>query len=129
VKIDGIYKSKEIFVLNVAIIGGGLAGIVCALQLERLGINPCIFEKNSDLAEPYRHAGMALEIALRPINDPLQYLSHKYNINFNPSGLVKKATHISPSECTTIKGNLGYFVHRGAQPNSVDNWISYIKTY
>jgi flavin-dependent dehydrogenase len=119
-----VYKSKEIFILRVAIIGGGLAGIICALQLERLGITPCIFERNNDLAEPYRHAGMALEIALRPIDDPLQYLEHKYNIAFNPSGLVKKVIHISPKACTTIKGNLGYFLYRGSEPNSIDNQLA-----
>lgn len=72
------YIKKEQGILKVAIIGGGLAGIICATQLERLGITPDIFERNRDLAESYRHVGAALQIALRPIKDPLQYLNDKY---------------------------------------------------
>lgn len=110
--------------MKVAIIGGGLAGIVCALQLERLGIVPDLFERNGHLAEPYRHVGAALEIILRPIKDPLQYMNQNYGICFKPSGLVKKIIHKSPSACTTITGNLGYFLHRGAMPDSIDNQIA-----
>lgn len=110
--------------MKVAIIGGGLAGIVCATQLERLGIIPDIFERNSDLAEPYRHVGAALQIILRPIKDPLQYLNEIYNINFRPSGLVKKVIHNSPCASTTITGNLGYFLHRGSEPDSIDNQLA-----
>jgi len=43
---------KEDFLLKVAIIGGGFAGIVCALQLERYGVIPDLFERNERLAEP-----------------------------------------------------------------------------
>ena len=37
--------------MKVAIIGGGLAGIVCATQLERYGIIPHLFERNEKIAE------------------------------------------------------------------------------
>ena len=110
--------------MKVAIIGGGFAGIVCATQLERLGITSVIFERNSDTAEPYRHVGAALQIILRPIKDPLQYLGQNYNINLKPSGLVKKVIHKSPSASTTITGDLGYFLHRGAEPDSIDNQLA-----
>lgn len=94
--------------MKVAIIGGGLAGIICATQLERLGITPDIFERNKDLAEPYRHVEAALQIALRPIKDPLQYLNGNYEICLKPSGLIKKIVHIGPSTCAAITGDLGY---------------------
>lgn len=110
--------------MKVAIIGGGLAGIVCALQLERYGIIPDIFERNRKIAEPYRHVGAALEIVLRPIKDPLQYLSENYNIFLKPSGLVKKVIHNSPSASATITGNLGYFLTRGADPSSPENQLA-----
>lgn len=110
--------------MRVAIIGGGFAGIVCATQLQRFGIDFDIFEKNNDLAEPYKHVGSALEIVLRPIKDPLQYLKHHYNIELKPLGLVKKVVHKSPSECTTISGNLGYFLYRGQGPESIDNQLA-----
>ena len=37
--------------MKIAIIGGGFAGIVCATQLEKLGILSDIFERNNDIAE------------------------------------------------------------------------------
>ncbi len=110
--------------MKVAIIGGGLAGIVCAIQLERLGVTPDIFERNNDLAEPYRHVGAALQIILRPIKDPLEHLDKAYGIGFRPSGLVKKVIHKSSSVCTTITGDLGYFLHRGAIRDSIDNQLA-----
>ncbi len=118
-----ITNRKEEFLLKVAIIGGGFAGIVCATQLERYRIIPDLFERKDKLAESYRHTGMALEIVLRPIKDPIQYLNHKYNIYLKPSGKVKKAVHISPSACSIIKGNLGYFLNRGAGYDSIDNTL------
>jgi len=33
--------------MRVAIIGAGLAGLSCAHELERYGVSPVIFEKNS----------------------------------------------------------------------------------
>ena len=110
--------------MKVAIIGGGFAGIVCATQLERLGIIPDIFERNNDVAEPYRHVGAALQIVLRPIKDPLQYLNQNYNIDLKPSGLIKKVVHKSSSVCTTVTGNLGYFLYRGSEPDSIENQLA-----
>ena len=110
--------------MRVAIIGGGLSGIVCAIQLQRAGITADLFERNSDLAEPYRHVGAALEIVLRPIKDPLRYLNYHYNINLKPSGMVKKVVHNSPSASTTITGNIGYFLHRGAGSDTIDNLLA-----
>jgi flavin-dependent dehydrogenase len=116
------YKKEKCF-LKVAIIGGGFAGIVCAVQLERYGIIPDLFEKNEKIAEPYRHMGLSLEIVLRPIKDPLEYLSQNYDIYLRPSALVKKAVHISPSACEIITGDLGYFLVRGACPDSIENQL------
>ncbi len=110
--------------MKVAIIGGGLAGIVCAAQLERLGVIPDIFEKNSDLAEPFRHVGATLQIILRPIKDPLEYLSQNYGIDFQHSGFVKKVIHKGPSTSRTITGDLGYFLHRGSIADSIDKQIA-----
>lgn len=109
--------------MKVAIIGGGLAGIVCATQLERLGIPAVIFESNKDIAEPYRHVGAAIQIVLRPIKDPLKYLNDTYAISLIPSGDVKKVIHKSPCVSTTITGNLGYLLHRGNQPDSIDKQL------
>lgn len=110
--------------MNVAIVGGGLAGIVCALELEKYGIKPDLFERKDKIAEPYRHVGAALEIVLRPINDPLIYLREHYGVSLEPSGLVKKVIHNSPSLSVTITGRLGYFLNRGAGSASMDNRLA-----
>lgn len=110
--------------MRVAIVGGGLAGIVCAMQLEREGIIADIFERNKALAEPYRHVGAMLQIVLRPVKDPLSYLAQTHGIEFKPLARVKRIIHSSPSVTTAITGNLGYFLSRGAIDDSIENQLA-----
>ena len=39
--------------IKVAVIGAGIAGLSCAIELERHGITPVIFEKNTGRAVPF----------------------------------------------------------------------------
>lgn len=117
-------KIKGAVNLKVAIIGAGLAGIVCAKQFEKWDVPYDIFEKNDAPVEPYRHVGAALEIVLRPIRDPLVYLKQTYDISFKPSGTVHKIVHKGPHVCRTITGGLGYLLHRGSQPGSIDRQLA-----
>lgn len=109
--------------MKVAIIGAGLSGIICALQLQKYRIVPDIYERKNVFGEEYRHVGAALEIALRPIQDPLQYINEKYDIYLKPSGLIRRIIHKSPHAKAKIKGNLGYFLIRGADPDSVESQL------
>ena len=101
--------------MNVAIIGGGLAGLSCAHELERYGIQPTIFEVNSFIGEQYPHVGAALEIATRSIGDPIKYFKSQLNLNLKPINTVNSIIHHSPTKTTVIKGKLGYFFNRSKE--------------
>ncbi len=60
--------------MKVAIIGAGLAGLSCAHELEKYGVRPVIYEKNSYIGEQISHVSAILEIINRPIKDVVKYL-------------------------------------------------------
>ncbi|MTI49628.1 FAD-dependent oxidoreductase [Sporosalibacterium faouarense] len=99
--------------MNIAIIGGGIAGLSCAHELERHGIVPTIYERNGFIGEQYEHVSAILEILHRPIKDAPKYFYDKFNIKIEPINTVNSLVHYSPHITTTIKGNFGYFFHRG----------------
>lgn len=110
--------------LKIAIIGAGLAGIICTLQFEKVGIFPDVFEKQKHVAESYAHAGAALQLAVRPIKDPLVYISKTYGIQIQSYAQVKKIVHYGPSTKATVTGELGYFLARGSEPNSCERLLA-----
>jgi len=70
--------------VKVAIIGAGIAGLSCAHELERHGIEPVIFEKNDVVGEIFPHVSVIMQIFNRPVRDPLKHLAEKYNIELQP---------------------------------------------
>jgi digeranylgeranylglycerophospholipid reductase len=105
--------------MNIAIIGAGVAGLSCAHELERHGINPIIFERRNFIGEEYPHVGAVLEIANRPIKDALKYFKNNLGINIKPLNTVNSVIHNSPNKTTVIKGNLGYFLERSRSPADI----------
>lgn len=95
--------------MKVAIIGAGLAGLYCAHELERLGIKPVIFEKNSYIGESINHVTAVLNITHRPIPDFVKHLSKNFHIDIQPLTTVNILEHHTPNVTTTIKGFYGYF--------------------
>ena len=70
--------------MKVAVIGAGLAGLACALELEKHGIEPVIFERKDRVGEIYPHVAALMQIFRRPVKYPLQYLSKNYGIELKP---------------------------------------------
>ncbi|KPU44805.1 hypothetical protein OXPF_18910 [Oxobacter pfennigii] len=105
--------------MKVAIIGAGIAGLSCAIVLERNGIIPDVFEKNGFIGDREPHVGADLNIINRPVKDMIKYVKEKCGIDIKPLNAVNLLTHYSPNESTTIKGNFGYFLVRGKEENSL----------
>lgn len=109
--------------MKVAIIGAGLAGLYCAHELERLGIKPVIFEKNSYIGESINHVTAVLDITHRPIRDMINYLSKNFHIDIQPLTTVNILEHHSPNKITTLKGSYGYFFKYSKEADSLKNQI------
>ncbi|GAE87066.1 NAD(P)/FAD-dependent oxidoreductase [Acetivibrio straminisolvens] len=105
--------------MKVAIIGGGLAGLSCAYELERHGIKPVIFQRNGYIGDQYSHVSALLEIQHRPIKDAIKYIKKNFNISITPINRVNNLTHISPNKKTVIKGDFGFFLKRGKDKDSL----------
>ncbi|MFZ5643068.1 MAG: FAD-dependent oxidoreductase [Bacillota bacterium] len=109
--------------MKVAIIGAGTAGLSCAIELERNGIHPTIFERNDFIGEYHPHVSAMLDLIVRPAEDPIKFLDHKLGIKLKPLNKFKKVIHYSPNNEVAVTGQLGYFLIRGKEENSVKNQL------
>lgn len=106
--------------MKVAIIGAGIAGLSCAIKLERYGISPVIYEETDCIGDREPHIGVALETLSRPIHDAIKYLKEEFDINLTPSNVLNKLTHHSPNKMVIVKKKkLGYFIKRGKDKDSI----------
>ncbi|MEA4849506.1 MAG: FAD-dependent oxidoreductase [Clostridiaceae bacterium] len=109
--------------MKVAIIGAGLAGLYCAHELERLGVKPVIFEKNSFIGEAMNHATAVLNITHRPIPNVLEYIKKNHHLEIKPIATVNMLEHHAPNATTTLKGFYGYFFKYSKDDDSLKNQI------
>lgn len=109
--------------MKVAIIGAGTSGLSCAIELERNGIHPVIFERNDFIGEYHPHVSAFLGLIARPASDPIKYMDRKLGIKLKPLNQFRKVIHYSPNNQVSVTGKLGYFMIRGKEENSVKNQL------
>lgn len=109
--------------VKVAIIGAGLSGLACALELEKHGIEPVIFERNDSVGEIYPHAAALMQIFRRPVRYPLQYLSKNYGIELKPINPLRHVIMKGANSESKVSGNLGVFLTRGHNPDCVEKQL------
>ena len=114
--------------MRVAIIGAGLSGLSCALELLRHGIVPAVFEKKNSIGFETGLTAIHLRLFSRRRRDPILYIAKKYGLELKPMSVLKELTMDAPGAKTVIKGNLGYLFKRGEDPGSLENQIA-SKTY
>ncbi|SNX53375.1 NAD(P)-binding protein [Thermoanaerobacterium sp. RBIITD] len=103
--------------------GAGLAGLACAHELERLGIPCVIFERKNMTGTIQNNIGAFFQIEDRPIKDPFNYLRCMYGISLEPVRRMSTVIMHSPKYQATVRGNLGYFILRSQDVNSLENQL------
>ena len=106
--------------MKVAIMGAGMAGLSCAITLEKNSITPSIFEKRSCVGDRFVNAESMFHILNRPIKDCLPYLKDNFGIILNPISEVHQIVLHSKNESGCISGNIGYLNTRGRQKDSYE---------
>ncbi|MBE3587201.1 MAG: NAD(P)/FAD-dependent oxidoreductase [Thermoanaerobacteraceae bacterium] len=113
------------FLLRVAIIGAGPSGLACALELERLGIKPTIFERYHRIGQPVERVDMLLHLAWRPVKDQLAYLARHCHLSLMPAAPLNTIIMYGPNRRSVIRKRLlGYLVYRGRSPLSLENQLA-----
>ncbi len=115
--------------MKVAIIGAGLSGLSCAIELERHGIKPVILEKRAHVGEALDYSVIWPRVLNRPIMDPLKYLKKEYALELTPLNHIKKMVMFSPDHSAVERGSLGYIFKRGYPNYAVEKQLlNYVKS-
>ncbi|MFZ5353790.1 MAG: NAD(P)-binding protein [Bacillota bacterium] len=109
--------------MKVGIIGAGLSGLYCAIELERLGVKPVIYERNSYIGEPFSHVTAILNITHRPIKDLLVYIKKEMNVDVRAHNVLNSLVHNGPNITSTYKGSFGYLFKYSKDPDSLKNQL------
>jgi len=106
--------------MKVAIIGAGVSGLTCALELERHGIRPVIFEKRAHIGEALNYSSILPRILNRHSTDVIKYLKQQYGISLAPTNPLKRIIMYSPNRKVVQRGKLGYIFRRGTHSYSLE---------
>lgn len=109
--------------MEIAIMGAGMAGLSCAITLERNGITPVIFEKRSCVGDRFINAEAMFSVLNRPIKDSIKSISQDYGIDLKPIDRVNKLIIHSKNEVASIEENIGYTNVRGRHDNSYERQL------
>ncbi|OPZ74078.1 MAG: glutamate synthase subunit beta [Firmicutes bacterium ADurb.Bin456] len=110
--------------MRVAIVGAGPAGLACALELERRGIIPDIFERSNRVGHPIPRVEILLQLFGRPLKNQLRFLSEHYALELKPLTPLHKVVMHTFRRAVTVRGNLGYLVERGQSEQSIEVQLS-----
>ncbi len=109
--------------MKAAIMGAGISGLACAITLEKLGVQPVIFENRSRAGDRFVNGEILLSALNRPVNDCIAYFSEEFQIYLKPVGNIRKVVVYSENERAVIEGHLGFSNIRGRNPNSFESQL------
>lgn len=100
---------------RVAIMGAGIAGLACAHELKRHGIQPTVFEIRHRVGERFPNMEGLGGMLLRPHNDAFAYFE-RLGFPLRPGTPINRLVVHGPSSRAAFAGNLGFFTPRGHWP-------------
>lgn len=110
--------------MRVGIIGAGTAGLSCAIELERYGLKPVLFERNDFIGEYFPHVSSFLNIISRSIAaDTLKYMDKELGIKLIPLNRLNRVIHYSPNNQMVATGPLGYLIVRGKEEHAIQKQL------
>ncbi|SHK01747.1 Dehydrogenase (flavoprotein) [Anaerobranca californiensis DSM 14826] len=105
---------------KVAILGAGVSGLSCAIELEKYGIYPDIYETNKLLgSRGFNHALGWINLMYRPVRDPMIYLEEKYNIPLRAIEEIRRVNFYTANNFATMTGKLGYIHMAGPDERGI----------
>lgn len=110
--------------MKVAIIGAGVSGLACALELKQRGIMPTVFEARGRVGDAMCTSCITLQIFTRPFQDYFQYIYKRYGLELKPLYEINRLIMHSPHKTVSISGKFGYSMKRGIDPESIENQIA-----
>lgn len=109
--------------MKVAIIGAGVTGLSCALECERLGIHPDIFERDHTVGWEWQSVSFWPSMFYRSLGDLMDRFRKDYKISITAMNECKNIIMKSPTQTASIDGNLGYFIARGKGEESLESQL------
>ncbi|MCD5324360.1 MULTISPECIES: NAD(P)-binding protein [Pontibacillus] len=110
--------------MKIAIIGAGLAGLSCALTLEKNGQKADIFEQRKEIGLGYDIAELMTPILHAPIEDAVKFFSETYDIHLKPASNVQKIYVHSENESAYVEGKIGFSNMRGKYKESYEKQLA-----
>ncbi|MTI79263.1 MAG: hypothetical protein FH758_00055 [Firmicutes bacterium] len=115
--------------MKVAVVGAGVAGLASAIELERLGVNPDIYEQRYHAGDLAPFSATMLDIGLASVDNQIKHLEKNYNIKLKPLNEIKNVVVHSPKSKFSISGKMGSFIKMGQDKESVQQqFLKNIKT-
>lgn len=110
--------------MKIAIIGAGLAGLCCAIECERLGVYPDVFERLSSPGWAWPYIGVWVNLFNIPFGDVRNYLKETHHIDIKPLVELQRMIMKSAGQKVEVTGKLGYLIDRGKSAVSLENQLS-----
>lgn len=110
--------------LKIAIMGAGLSGLAAAIELERHGIEPVIFEKRSRIGDRFINGEVFFSLFSRPVLDEIHYLSEHHQIYLQPLSNIRQLDVFSENAHASLSGHIGFITGRGRHEQSLESQLA-----